>query len=100
MVHRELLTPIVDGLLGPSQARPPSLAPHPPVTCAGTPPIEREPQKTKVAGPFPPLLRGGGTQKGNHRFLAGVRGNPKAPQPFLKYRPHPPCIILTLKADN
>src|SRR5439155_22392769 len=32
-------TPVVDGLLGPSQARPPSLAPHPPVTCAGTPPI-------------------------------------------------------------
>jgi hypothetical protein len=36
-------TPIVDGLLGPSQARPPSLAPHPPVTFTGTSPIEREP---------------------------------------------------------
>src|SRR5215471_10477072 len=36
-------TPVVDGLLGPSQARPPSLAPHPPVTFTGTCPIEREP---------------------------------------------------------
>ena len=29
-------TPVVEGLLGPSEARPPRLAPHPPVTCAGT----------------------------------------------------------------
>src|SRR5215468_4127958 len=36
-------TPGVDGLLGPSQARPPSLAPHPPVTFTGTCPIDREP---------------------------------------------------------
>src|SRR5439155_2899485 len=50
-------TPIVDGLLGPSQARPPSLAPHPPVTCAGTPPIEREPQKVKGGRTLTALLR-------------------------------------------
>ena len=29
-------TPVVDGLLGPSQARPPRLAPHPPVTLCGS----------------------------------------------------------------
>src|SRR5215468_4390993 len=40
-------TPVVDGLLGPSQARPPSLAPHPPMTLSGTYPIKREPQKVK-----------------------------------------------------
>src|SRR5262249_15416698 len=38
-------TPVVDGLLGPSEACPPCLAPHPPVTCAGPPPIQREPPK-------------------------------------------------------
>src|SRR4029434_26138 len=50
-------TPVVDGLLGPSQARPPRLAPHPPVTCTGTDPIKREPQKVKGGWTFATLLR-------------------------------------------
>jgi hypothetical protein len=29
-----------------------------------------------------------------------VQGQSKALQPFLKHHPHPPCILLPLKADN
>src|SRR5262245_66311151 len=50
-------TPIVEGLLGPSQARPPRLAPHPPVPCAGPPPIEHEPHKVKGGRTLTTLLR-------------------------------------------
>src|SRR5262249_22708686 len=49
--------PVVEGLRGPSQARPPSLAPHPPVTFTGTCPIQRAPQKVKGGWTFATLLR-------------------------------------------
>ena len=32
--------------------------------------------------------------------LVRMQGQSKALQPFLKHRPHPPCIFLPLKADR
>jgi hypothetical protein len=93
-------TPVVDGLLGPSQARPPRLAPHPPVTCAGPPPIEREPHKVKGGRTLTALLRRWRTPKGHQPCLVRVQGQSEAPQPFLKHRQHPSCILLTLKVDD
>ena len=49
--------PIIDGRLRPSETRPPCLAPHPPVTVAGSHPVERAPQKVKGGRTFPLLLR-------------------------------------------
>src|SRR5262247_2012594 len=93
-------TPIVEGLLGPSQARPPRLAPHPPVTVPGTRPIQREPQKVKGGRTLTALWRRWRTPKGQQPGLVRVEGQSEAPQPFLQHHPHPPCILLPLKADN
>src|SRR2546422_1828958 len=90
-------TPVVDGLLGPSQARPPSLASHPPVTCAGTPPIKRKPQKVKGGRTLTALLHRWRTPKGQQPWLIRVQGQSEALQPFLTYRQHPSCVLLTLK---
>src|SRR5262245_48444980 len=62
-------TPVVDSLLGPSQARPPRLAPHPPVTCAGTPPREGKPSKVKGGRTLTALLRHWRTPKGQQPCL-------------------------------
>jgi hypothetical protein len=93
-------TPVVDGLLGPSQARPPRLAPHPPMTLSGTCPIQRAPQKVKGGRTFATLFRLWRTPAGHQPRLVRVEGQSEAPQPFLKYRLHPPCIVLTRKADD
>jgi len=93
-------TPIVEGLCGPSQARPPSLAPHPPVTVPGTRPIKREPHKGKGGRTLTALLRRWRTPKGQQPGLDRVEGQSEAPQPFLQHHPHPPCILLPLKADR
>src|SRR5207244_7204384 len=65
-------TPVVDGLLGPSQARPPSLAPHPPVTFTGTCPIKREPQKVKGGRTFATRLRLCRRPEGHRARLVGA----------------------------
>src|SRR5262245_20679057 len=78
-------TPGVNGLLGPAQARPSRLAPHPPVTCAGTPPIERKPQKVKGGRTLPALWRGWRTPKGHQPCLLRMRGQSEASQPFLTH---------------
>src|SRR5919109_579623 len=93
-------TPIVDGLLGPSQARPPRLAPHPPVTYAGTPPIEGKPHKVKGGRTLTALLRHWRAPKGQQPCLVRMEGQSEAPQPFLQHHPHSSCIILPLKADD
>ena len=82
-------TPVVEGLLGPSQARPPSLAPHPPATFAGTPPIEREPQKVEGGRTFAALLRLWRTPEGQQPRLVRVEGQSEAPQPLARAPPSP-----------
>src|SRR5215471_8841346 len=57
-------TPVVEGLLGPSEARPPGLAPHPPTTLSGTRPRERAPQKVAGGQTFPAVLLLWGTPAG------------------------------------
>ena len=93
-------TPVVEGLLGPSQARPPRLAPHPPVPCAGTRPLEREPQKVKGGRTFPALLFLWRTPKGHQPRLVRVQGQSEAPQPLAEHRQHSMRIVLTLKATD
>jgi hypothetical protein len=93
-------TPLVEGLLGPSQARPPRLAPHPPVTVPGTPPLKRAPQKVKSGRTLTALLRRWRTPQGQPPCLGRVEGQSEAPQPFLQHHPPPPCILLPLTADH
>src|SRR5262249_5747367 len=93
-------TPIVEGLFGPSKARPPRLAPHPPVPCAGPPPIEGKPHKVKGGRTLPALLRHWRAPKRQQPGLVRMEGQSEAPQPFLQHHPHPSCIILPLKADD
>src|SRR5262249_17213172 len=90
-------TPVVEGLLGPSQARPPSLAPHPPVTFTGTCPIKRAPQKVKGGWTFATLLRLGRMPEGQQSRFVRVEGQSEAPQPLAKYRHHSPCIVLAFE---
>jgi hypothetical protein len=92
--------PLVEGRLCPSEARSPSLAPHPPVTLTSPSPVERKPDTVKGGRSFPALLRLGRTPKGQQPGLLRVQGQSEAPQPFLKHPPHPPCIVLLLKADD
>jgi hypothetical protein len=93
-------TPVVDGLLGPSQARPPRLAPHPPVTLTGTCPIKREPQKVKGGWTFATLLRLWRMPEGQQPRFVRVEGQAEAPQPLAKYRHHSPCIVLALETHE
>jgi hypothetical protein len=92
--------PVVDGRLCPSEARPPRLAPHLPVTCTGTHPITREPHTVKGGRTFPTLLCLWWTPKGPPPRFVRVQGPSEAPSPFAEYREHTPCITLTLKADD
>jgi hypothetical protein len=93
-------TPVVDGLFGPSEACPPCLAPHPPVTLTGTCPIERKSQKVEGGRPFPTLWCLWRTPKGPQPGFVRVQGQSEAPSPFAEYCHSPPCIVLTLKADD
>src|SRR5918999_4213073 len=77
--------PLVDGRLRPSQTRPPSLAPHLPVTSPSPPPIEGEPQKVKGRRTFTALLRLWRAPKRQQPCLVRVQGQSKAPQAFLKH---------------
>ena len=72
-------TPIVDGLFGPSEACPPCLAPHPPVTFTGTCPVERKSQKVEGGRTFPTLLRLWRTPKGQQSGFVRVQGQSEAP---------------------
>src|SRR5262245_23015637 len=92
--------PVADGLLGPSQARLPRLAPHPPVTCTGSPPREGKPQKVKGGRTVTVLLRRWRTPTGPQSCLLRMQSQAEAPQPFLKPRQHPSCLLLALKADD
>lgn len=94
------MAPVVDGLLGPSEARPPSLAPPPLVTFAGTRPIKRKPHNGKGGRTFLALLCLWRTPKGYQPRLVRVQGQSAASQPFVKHRHHTPRIVLTLKADE
>jgi hypothetical protein len=92
--------PVVDGLLSPSEAHAPRLAPHPPVPVPGSPPIEREPDNVKGGRTFATLLRLGRRPKRQQPRLVRVQGQPKAPQPLVKHRHHPPCIILVFETNH
>src|SRR5215470_1570670 len=92
--------PIVDGRFRPSQARPPCLTPHPPVTFAGSRPIEREPQKLKGSRTSPALLCLWRTPKGQQSCFVRLEGQSEAPQAFIEYCHHTPCVLLTFKADD
>ena len=72
-------TPVVEGLLGPSEARPPGLAPHPPTTLAGTRPIEREPQKVEGGQTFTAVLLLWWTPEGQQPRLVWVENQSEAP---------------------
>src|SRR5262249_60885296 len=62
--------------------------------------IRPNPKKAKAARTWPPLFPLERTRKGPQPGLLRMRGPPLAPQAFAKYRLHPPCIVLTLKADE
>src|SRR5262245_19635381 len=72
-------TPVVEGLLGPSEARPPGLAPHPPTTLSGTRPIAREPQKVEGGQTFAVVLLLWWTPKGQQPRLVWVESQSEAP---------------------
>jgi hypothetical protein len=102
-LHRRMpraSTPVVAGLLGPSQARPPRLAPHPPVPCTGTCPIQRAPQKVQGGGTLAMLWRLGRRPAGQHPRFGRGEGPSAAPQPLAQDRPHSPCIVLALEPDE
>jgi len=92
--------PVVDGLLSPSQARPPCLARHPPVAFAGARPIEREAHKVKGGRTFPTLLRLWRTPKWQQASFVWVQGQSEAPHAFIEYRHHTTRIVLTLKTED
>ena len=91
--------PVVDGRLRPSQARPPCLARHPPVTLAGSRPIARAAQKVTGGRTFATLLRLWRTPKGQHAGLVRMQGQSEASHPFVEYRHHTTRIVLTFKPD-
>jgi hypothetical protein len=72
-------TPVVEGRLGPSEARPPGLAPHPPTTLSGTRPIEREPQKVEGGQTFAAVLLLWWTPEGQPPRLVWVESQSEAP---------------------
>jgi hypothetical protein len=103
LLHRPMpmaTTPVVDGLLGPSEARPPCLAPHPPVTFPCARPIERAPQKVQGSRSFAPLRRLWRTPQGQPPRLGRVQGEAEAPQPCAEHAYDTSCIVLQLKADE
>src|SRR5262249_22552694 len=58
VLHLHRLVPVapapgVDGPDGPSQARPPCLAPQPPTAPPGPPPVQREPQEVEGGRTLP-----------------------------------------------
>jgi hypothetical protein len=89
-------TPVVDGLLGPSQARPPRLAPPPPGTFPGTCPIQRAPQKVKGGWTLATRLRLWRRPEGPQPRCGRVEGQAEAPQPLAQDRHHAPCLVLAL----
>ena len=93
-------TPVVEGLLGPSEARPPSLAPHPPTTLSGTRPREREPQKVEGGQTCAAVLFLWWTPAGPPPRLVWVERQSEAPSPFPEYRQHPSRLVLALKAND
>ena len=72
-------TPVVEGLLGPSEARPPCLAVHPPSTLPGPRPIAREAQKVEGGRTCPTLLPLRRTPKGQEPRLVRVEVQSETP---------------------
>ena len=93
-------TPVVEGRLGPSEARPPGLAPHPPTTLAGTRPRERDPQNVEGGQTFTAVLRLWWSPAGPQSRLVWGENQAAAPSPFPEDRPHPSRLVLALKADD
>ena len=93
-------TPVVEGLLGPSEARPPCRAAPPPSTLPGPRPRAREAHKVAGGRTCPTLLPLRRTPTGQAPRLVRVEGQSETPSPRLKDRQHPSCIVFALKADE
>jgi len=93
-------TPVVAGLLGPSEARPPGLAPPPPTTWSGTRPRARAPQKVEGGQTCAAVLLLGWTPAGQQPRLGWGESQSEAPSPFPEYRQHPSRLVLALKAND
>jgi hypothetical protein len=72
-------TPVVEGLLGPSEARPPGRAVPPPSTLPGPRPRAREAQKVEGGRTCPTLLPLRRTPKGHKPRLVRVEGQSETP---------------------
>src|SRR5215216_6833842 len=72
-------TPVVEGLLGPSEARPPCLAAHPPSPLPRPRPIAREAQKVEGGRTCPTLLPLRRTPKGQEPRLVRVEVQSETP---------------------
>ena len=70
------MAPIGDGLNRPSQARPPSLARHPPATPTRARPVEREPEEVEGSQTFPALLPRRRTPERQQPGFSGCRVSP------------------------
>src|SRR5262249_60078310 len=70
-------------------------------TCAGPPPVQREPQKVEGGRTFPPglplLLR---LEKGQQAGLVRVEGQPIALQPLTQHFPNPLRVLAPFEADD
>ncbi len=93
-------TPVVDGRLRPSKARPPCLTRHPPMTLAASRPIEREAQKVKGGRTFTPLLRLRRTPKGQQAGFVRMEGQSIHSHPLSQQHQHPLRIVLAFESKN
>jgi hypothetical protein len=93
-------TPVGEGLRGPSQARPPRLAPQPPVLWAGTRPRERASQTGQGGRPWPALLGLRRTPTGPPPRLVRGQGPSAAPQPLAQPRPPSRRLVLPRNAKD
>ena len=92
--------PVVEGRLGPSAARPPCRAAHPPSTLPGPRPRAREAPKVEGGRTGPPLLPLRRTPQGPAPRLVRWRARPKRPRRFSRPAPPPSGLVFALKANE